>query len=304
MPRLTSRKIIQIGLSALLLGVLFGCGGGTVSTSRPNSSISGSIKSSAGAGVAGVTVTNPESGESAVSDGDGNFTLGELPTASGPLTLLVEKGQLSAQVDLGNAPSEDAEIVVAVVVDTAAKQVQKATVDVRPRPTPTAIPAATIIPIGTPTPTASPTPTVVPIEPVETVKPVDTPEARLPMQGKVVLRSGAGATGVSLRFYVPGGVIDVGVDEAGGFSTPPLPRFGKLKKGVLVTYKGEQRLVNLAKTSLGKVPKNAFVTKLNLEVSVAKKVAANNSLRIKVLLLEYTFASGLTPSVQLVFDAL
>ncbi|MBX7145441.1 MAG: hypothetical protein K1X79_13410 [Oligoflexia bacterium] len=226
--------------------------------------------------------------------------------ATSQLSLLVEVGELSANVDLGKAPTEEAEIVVDVVLDTNAQKVQKATVDVRPKkrptPRPTATPAPTTefpLPLPTTAATPNPEPSATPSSPNETPGPIATPEAGMPVTGTVMLRSGAPAAGAMLRFVVAGRKISATVSEDGTFSTEAFPAFGKLKKTVVVKYHGLASVVNLAKTSLGKVPAGAFLTRLDLELSFAHQASGAKILKVNIAMLEYTFASALKAPVQL-----
>jgi hypothetical protein len=141
-------KLIFVTLSVVLL---IGCGGGTRGTGDTRS-LSGSILTVAGQPFAGATVSQAETGATATTDADGDFTI-SLTVINGSATLLIVRDALetSATLDVSTAAPGDPLPPVSITIDDVAGVVVAVEVQTDPEPDPTPSPGPDD-PNPTPTP--------------------------------------------------------------------------------------------------------------------------------------------------------
>ncbi len=142
----------------IALGGLNSCGGGTVGTDVGGATrILGRVVSTAGNALGNASITLEETGDSAISDENGNFTIfAELQVVE--LSLLIEAQGVHSRSRLQNIPIAPEEIRLTVAVDLESQEsvITDTEITVRPTPQPTQKPEGTRKPRETPTPLAPP----------------------------------------------------------------------------------------------------------------------------------------------------
>jgi len=103
--------------------IIFGCGGGSAGTGTV--SLSGKLLNPQDEPVSGAIVTIVETGETAVTDANGNFSI-ETNTAGQEVALQVESEEVTATVSVSTATQEDSKVGVQLEVDN-----ERSTVSVR-----------------------------------------------------------------------------------------------------------------------------------------------------------------------------
>lgn len=168
-------RVLKVYLAAILSVVIIGqgCGGGTKGTGGDQ--LIGKVLTPQQAPIVGVTVTELNSGESAVTENDGSFFI-ETELRSGPVVIGLDIGQVSTTVSLGNVTNEAVTLEVRIELDAntgAATPVEVEVTERRPLRTPTPRTTGTV---NTP-PTTSPgvTPTTIPPAPAATLTPSPSP---------------------------------------------------------------------------------------------------------------------------------
>lgn len=170
------KAIIVLLISAfVVLGI--GCGGGTTGTGGSGSDdFAGKLLTLSGSPVVNATVTVAETGDSAVTDSNGEFNIQTNTPPSDKATLLVETAisQSSAVVD--ELPDVPAVVEVSLQLNEKANSLAVTSKKVTPkkkRPTPKPTKLPTVVPSEQPTPIVTPQPTV---EVTPTPTPTPTPD--------------------------------------------------------------------------------------------------------------------------------
>ncbi len=148
-------------LSALL--VVAGCGGGTVGTGGTGSNeFQGKILATDGSPVSDAVVTIAETGDAAVTDAEGDFTI-ESKFGDSQATILVETPLSSGETVVKGLPEVPVVVEVSLVLDENKKSLEVSSSKVTPKetPAPTIVPTPAFTPVPlepTHTPTVAPTP--------------------------------------------------------------------------------------------------------------------------------------------------
>jgi len=170
--RIIFAKYLTITLFFISCSVLLAaCGGGTSGTGGTGSTQFAGRVLSDGLPVEDALVTVLESGDTGLTDSQGDFEVSTL-LQSDSATLLVESGQVQAQTTIPDIASDVARVELTLSLD---KEQQSVNVDSRtdikatptpkpkrPRPTPTSQPELQLTPAPTPAPTPEPTLQVTP----------------------------------------------------------------------------------------------------------------------------------------------
>jgi hypothetical protein len=146
-PRLTSHlvnlatKLFLTPLLVILLGV--GCGGGTRGSG--GQLYDGFIGDESFKALPGVNITIVQSGDSAISDQDGRFTI-RTQALSGQLTLLIDRDGVSTQLETAAVPEDATRIELTISIPTDGRPGGSVAVEVRERrgsgPAPTKTPSS------------------------------------------------------------------------------------------------------------------------------------------------------------------
>ena len=213
------------------LASIVGCGGGTTGTDSSTVNLRGSLVSSRGEPLAGLQVVVEESGDSAVSDARGLFTI--ITTLELPeLTLLVHSDRGESRVTLGSVP------------DTSAGEFLSVKLEVNEEPFVVSIVSLSVRPIDAPADTSTTTPAASPPPPPPHRTPSPSTSGETIIKGQVLMDGeplagaevrvmpgrGSGMSDVLGRFHIRtksrAGVRTLTVSY-GGFSdsvsTPALP---------------------------------------------------------------------------------
>lgn len=154
-----------------------GCGGGT-DGSGLSTSLQGQIVSSGDASpIGGVTVTDLQTGNSAVSDSQGNFVIETTISASSVTLMFENNAGLSTTAVIQNVSNDAESVTLKVTANPRTNSVQARVESVTPRGSPEPEATATSVPGGNPTPVPTvenPTPGPVPTS----SEPTETPEPR------------------------------------------------------------------------------------------------------------------------------
>lgn len=151
-------KTFRFILFLLLVSFCFACGGGSRGTG--GTSVYGRISSTSTrilknvAELENINVTILETGESDISDSDGNFKINSSQTLSNLITLEFSKNNFLAQTEVANVPVENTEVRVEVEVDQNNNTAELNEVEIKNNEQIVLITA----PTSTPTPIATPTP--------------------------------------------------------------------------------------------------------------------------------------------------
>lgn len=181
-----STRLIALPLFALccafLVAILPSCGGGTDGSGVR--SFGGQVLSENASPLAGATITVAETGDSAVTDEDGNFSIStRLAEGQTSATFVIQAEAVSTSAVLSDLNPSAAQVGVLIVVDRPSNTAQAiALATPTPRPTSTAAPGA---PTATPASQASATPTEIPPPgstetPFPTATPTSTPITPIP----------------------------------------------------------------------------------------------------------------------------
>jgi hypothetical protein len=123
------QKLRHLVITVLLLSGI-GCGGGTRGSG--GQLYDGFIGDKSAKPLPGLSVTIVQSGDSAISDQDGRFTIETTPL-SGQLSLLVEGNSISTTVQLGEVPEDAVRIKLSVTIPSGGGSGATATVEVTER---------------------------------------------------------------------------------------------------------------------------------------------------------------------------
>ena len=122
-------KLRHLVITLLLLSGI-GCGGGTRGSG--GQLYDGFIGDKSAKPLPGLSVTIVQSGDSAISDQDGRFTIETTPL-SGQLSLLVEGNSISTTVQLGEVPEDAVRIKLSVAIPSGGGSGATATIEVTER---------------------------------------------------------------------------------------------------------------------------------------------------------------------------
>jgi len=231
------------GSLVLLVAFLFlsGCGGGTTGTGGTGSDeFAGRIVSISGKPIVSANVVIEETGDSTVSDNNGDFRIETSTVTPKQATLLVETASAHGSVVVDQLPDGPAIIEVSLQLDEKQNSLAVTSKKIRPKkkptPKPTAVPSALPTPpsvtptpdsTSEPTPIETPTPSATPVEsatPSEspTITPSPTPTATpqavshlVIIRGKVVVNDPTLL--VSAKIGVVGEPKRVGIEADGTF---------------------------------------------------------------------------------------
>ena len=108
-------KMMRNIIACIFLLQLVSCGGGSEGTGTSNKSILGNILLEDGRPLDGADVTVIETGDSAITDSDGNFLIAAASSDSS-LSLLIEKGEIHASAELTGLDSNAGTVQVQLTV--------------------------------------------------------------------------------------------------------------------------------------------------------------------------------------------
>ncbi len=116
------RKFSKNFISVLVVGLLCSCGGGSAGTGTGTRTIEGTVSDSSGAAVVGAEVMLVDTGESTITDSNGEFSLAT-EAGSTAVQLEIKSGEVSSTVSVNNVAAESLTVQVEITVDRDSKQI-------------------------------------------------------------------------------------------------------------------------------------------------------------------------------------